>query len=144
MTLRTLAPTVLAGLSLASSQGAWSADTPAQPVDAGYTAKIREYTTEPFFLTELVDHLPASDRVPSPQKAAGLRDRHAGKTDVHQGHQRLLPRARRRVAARQGVDNRQERRGPGDAPGGHLQRGEPREARPVQRDHCQPRRSAAS
>src|SRR5208283_3145854 len=39
--------------------------------DEGYTAKIREYTTEPFFLTELVDHLPLSDTVPSPKKALG-------------------------------------------------------------------------
>jgi hypothetical protein len=36
-----------------------------------YTAKIREYTTEKFFLTELVDHLPASDKVPSPDKVIG-------------------------------------------------------------------------
>jgi hypothetical protein len=42
-----------------------------QETDADYTAKIREYTTEPFFLTELVDHLPASDKVPSPQKTLG-------------------------------------------------------------------------
>ena len=39
--------------------------------DEGYTAKIREYTTEPFFLTELVDHLPASDSVPTPEKVLG-------------------------------------------------------------------------
>ncbi|HWX40624.1 MAG TPA: hypothetical protein VN345_05690, partial [Blastocatellia bacterium] len=32
----------------------------AQPrLDEAYSAKIKEYTTEPFFLTELVDHLPA-------------------------------------------------------------------------------------
>jgi hypothetical protein len=42
-----------------------------QKTDEGYTKKIREYTTEPFFLTELVDHLPASDTVPSPEKALG-------------------------------------------------------------------------
>ncbi|MCA1556256.1 MAG: hypothetical protein LC747_06155, partial [Acidobacteria bacterium] len=39
--------------------------------DEAYTAKIKEYTTEKFFLTELVDHLPASDRVPSPDKVLG-------------------------------------------------------------------------
>jgi len=39
--------------------------------DEGYTAKIRQYTTEPFFLTELVDHLPASDSVPTPEKVLG-------------------------------------------------------------------------
>jgi hypothetical protein len=42
-----------------------------QKNDEGYTAKIREYTTEPFFLTELVDHLPASATVPTPEKVLG-------------------------------------------------------------------------
>jgi hypothetical protein len=43
----------------------------AQPMNADYAAKVREYTTEPYFMTELVDHLPASDRVPSPEKVLG-------------------------------------------------------------------------
>ncbi len=43
----------------------------AQSIDQPYSAKIKEYTTEPFFLTELVDHLPASDRVPTPEKVLG-------------------------------------------------------------------------
>src|SRR5258705_11957673 len=36
-----------------------------------YSRKIKEYTTEKFFLTELVDHLPMSDTVPSPDKVLG-------------------------------------------------------------------------
>jgi hypothetical protein len=44
---------------------------PPQKIDEAYSAKIKEYTTEPFFLTELVDHLPASDTVPSPEKVLG-------------------------------------------------------------------------
>jgi hypothetical protein len=43
----------------------------AQVNNEEYTAKIREFTTEKFFLTELVDHLPASDKVPSPDKVLG-------------------------------------------------------------------------
>ncbi len=39
--------------------------------DEAYGQKIKEYTTEPFFLTELVDHLPASATVPSPMKHFG-------------------------------------------------------------------------
>ena len=39
--------------------------------DEGYGKKIREYTTEPFFITTLVDHLPASATVPSPDKVLG-------------------------------------------------------------------------
>src|SRR5580700_2558992 len=42
-----------------------------QKNDEAYTAKIREYTTEAFLTTELVDHLPASATVPSPDKALG-------------------------------------------------------------------------
>ena len=48
-----------------------AASASSQKNDEGYSAKIREYTTEPFFLTELVDHLPASDRVPTPEKVLG-------------------------------------------------------------------------
>jgi hypothetical protein len=33
-----------------------------------YDNKIREYTTEPFFKTELVDHLPSNSCVPSPDR----------------------------------------------------------------------------
>src|SRR3989442_9213349 len=40
-------------------------------INEEYTAKIKEYTTEKYFLTELVDHLPVSDKVPSPDKVLG-------------------------------------------------------------------------
>ncbi|HYV13272.1 MAG TPA: hypothetical protein VE980_20375, partial [Pyrinomonadaceae bacterium] len=45
--------------------------TPKSPNDAAYGAKIAEYTTEKYFMTELVDHLPLSDKVPSPDKVLG-------------------------------------------------------------------------
>src|SRR5258705_1708924 len=45
--------------------------TPKSPLDTSYGAKIAEYTTEKYFMTELVDHLPASDKVPSPEKVLG-------------------------------------------------------------------------
>ncbi len=60
------------GVLVANRGAAVAADSPVQPALTSTTpAKIREYTTEPFFLTELVDHLPSSDAVPSPQKALG-------------------------------------------------------------------------
>jgi hypothetical protein len=46
-----------------------AASTP--KINEEYSAKIKEYTTEKYFLTELVDHLPASDKVPSPDKVLG-------------------------------------------------------------------------
>ena len=48
-----------------------SAEPAAQPMDADYTAKIKEYTTEPYLSTPLVDHLPASSTVPTPDKVLG-------------------------------------------------------------------------
>ncbi len=39
--------------------------------DNDYSKKIKEYTTETYFMTELVDHLPMSERVPSPDKVLG-------------------------------------------------------------------------
>jgi len=44
---------------------------PTQPIDEEYTRKIREYTTEPFFLSPLVDYLPASKTVPTPKAILG-------------------------------------------------------------------------
>lgn len=38
----------------------------AQTNDEAYGAKIMEYTTDPRFVNEMVDHLPASETVPSP------------------------------------------------------------------------------
>src|SRR2546423_14685789 len=44
---------------------------PNQPVDEEYTRKIREYTTEPYFASPLVDYLPASTTVPTPKAVLG-------------------------------------------------------------------------
>src|SRR5829696_4131273 len=44
---------------------------PRQPIDEEYTKKILEYTTEKFFLSPLVDYLPASRTVPTPKVVLG-------------------------------------------------------------------------
>jgi len=44
---------------------------PKQLVDEDYSKKIKEYTTEPFFLSPLVDYLPASKTVPTPKAVLG-------------------------------------------------------------------------
>src|ERR1700687_238467 len=44
---------------------------PKQPIDEEYTKKIREYTTQPFFSSPLVDYLPASKSVPTPKVVLG-------------------------------------------------------------------------
>ncbi len=42
-----------------------------QPLDEEYTKKIKEYTTEPFFLSPLVDYMPAKAGVPTPTAVLG-------------------------------------------------------------------------
>jgi hypothetical protein len=77
----------------------WSAP-PAQKNDEAYTAKILQYTTEKYFLTELVDHLPASDTVPTPEKvlgyAIGTPNKLTYTKDIHR-YMRELEKASKRV-----------------------------------------------
>ena len=44
---------------------------PNQPIDEEYTKKIKEYTTETFFLSPVVDYMPASKTVPTPKAVLG-------------------------------------------------------------------------
>src|SRR5207247_686487 len=60
--------TVSAKVDLASAR---PGSDPNQPIDEEYTKRIKEYTTEPFFLSPLVDYLPASKTVPTPKATLG-------------------------------------------------------------------------
>ncbi|MBZ5498783.1 MAG: hypothetical protein LAP85_20490 [Acidobacteriia bacterium] len=44
---------------------------PNQPIDEEYTKKIKEYTTETFFLSPVIDYMPASTTVPTPKAILG-------------------------------------------------------------------------
>jgi hypothetical protein len=77
MRIRLLALTLVA---ITQSAGAQTAPDPAsmrmgrdpaQAIDDEYTRKIHEYTTEKFFLSPLVDYLPASATVPTPKVVLG-------------------------------------------------------------------------
>jgi Zinc carboxypeptidase len=52
-------------------QGAAADGPPIQKQDDAYTALIKKHLVDPRFTTELVDHMPASDTVPSPLKFFG-------------------------------------------------------------------------
>ena len=64
-----------------------------QKIDAEYTAKIREALQDPRITTELVDHLPASDTVPTPLKFLGRYVGQPGELtyakDIHRYYQEL-------------------------------------------------------
>ena len=44
---------------------------PNQPIDEEYTAGIKKYTTEPFFLSPVVDYMPAMKGIPTPKAILG-------------------------------------------------------------------------
>jgi len=73
---------------------------PNQPIDEEYTRKIREYTTESFFLSPLVDYLPASSTVPTPKAVlgdiAGARNNLPYSKEVY-AYMRMLAKASPRV-----------------------------------------------
>ena len=67
-----LAIAAVAAIVLSGNPSAQSRGVPAkQKIDADYTAKIKEYLQDPRITSELVDHLPASDTVPTPLKFFG-------------------------------------------------------------------------
>ena len=61
----------LVSAALAGTAQAQYARDPKQPVDQDYGAKIKEYTTAPYFVSPLVDYLPASKTVPTPKAVLG-------------------------------------------------------------------------
>jgi hypothetical protein len=73
---------------------------PKQPVDESYTAKLKKYTTEPFFTSPLVNYLPASKNVPTPEAVLGDVAGAPGilpySTDVYK-YMRMLEKASARV-----------------------------------------------
>ena len=69
-----LAPLLLCtaiGSSLAQELNTNYDRDPNQPIDQAYTAKILKYTTDKSFISPLVNYLPASRTVPTPEKVLG-------------------------------------------------------------------------
>src|SRR4029077_7899309 len=72
-----LASLLLCAFALLFTPLAWAdgetapARDPKQPVDEAYTAKIKKYTTQPTFTSPLVEYLPASKGVPTPEAVLG-------------------------------------------------------------------------
>ena len=58
------------GTAAANDETAPARD-PKQAVDDAYTAKIQKYTTAPYFTSPLVNYLPASKNVPTPEAVLG-------------------------------------------------------------------------
>jgi hypothetical protein len=64
--------TLFSGVAtLAASDETAPSRDPKQAVDEAYTAKIQKYTTAPYFTSPLVNYLPASKTVPTPEVVLG-------------------------------------------------------------------------
>ena len=87
---------------------------PNQPIDEEYTKKIKEYTTETFFLSPLVDYLPASKTRADAEGRAGRHRRCARQAALFEGGLRLHAAAGEIHAAREGVLDRDDRGGARD------------------------------
>jgi hypothetical protein len=94
-------PHSLLALVLAALLWTATAGVAQQAIDERYTDLIHEFTTEDFFLTPLVDHLPASETVPTPLDVlgyiSGTRDSLTYAEDVHR-YMRAVADASPRVA----------------------------------------------
>ena len=66
-----LLPLVAGSATYARDGETAPARDPKQAVDEAYTAKIKKYTTEPYFTSPLVEYLPASSAVPTPEAVLG-------------------------------------------------------------------------
>jgi Zinc carboxypeptidase len=69
--LGVIALSLTGGVAVGGDGEAQPTRDPKQPVDDAYTAKIKQYTTQPYFSSPLVDYLPASKTVPTPEVVLG-------------------------------------------------------------------------
>ena len=103
------AATIALALALTASTGSTGfmqspsnpyARDPKQQADGAYTKKLKEYTTETYFTSPLVDYLPMSKTVPTPQAVlgdiAGAPGRLPYVKEVHQ-YMRMVEKASPRV-----------------------------------------------
>ena len=62
---------LLAGLALPAQQMAYDTRDPGQAQDEDFARSVKEWTTQPYFTSPLVDHLPKVPGVPSPKDVLG-------------------------------------------------------------------------
>ena len=115
----------------------------AQKIDEEYTRLIQQHLQDPRITTELVDHLPASDTVPSPLKFLGRAVGTPGELtyakDIHRYYEAL---GEGGADAREVLEDRHHRRRPRHRRARHRRRGDDRVARHVPRHARRADRSA--
>ena len=69
---------LLAAISMPAQQMVIDTRDPAQQQDEDFAKSVKEWTTQPYFISPLVDHLPKVQRIPSPKDVLGY---HIGAPD---------------------------------------------------------------
>ncbi len=111
-------PNKLADTTAVANPSSRKNDTPAtkstaQPIDTAYTESIIKNTTDKMFLTEIVDHLPASAKVPTPEKILGYPIGTPGKLTYTKDQHRYYRELEKTTARGKDVyRSRKERAGP--------------------------------
>src|SRR6478752_2267063 len=62
---------VIGGLGLPAQQMAYETRDPAQAQDEDFARSVKDWTTQPYFISPLVDHLPKVPGIPSPKDVLG-------------------------------------------------------------------------
>ena len=62
---------MLAGISIPAQQMVTETRDPAQPQDEEFARLVKEWTTQPYFISPLVDHLPKVPGIPTPKDVLG-------------------------------------------------------------------------
>src|SRR6478752_5370086 len=62
---------VIGGLGLPAQQMAYETRDPAQAQDEDFARAVKDWTTQPYFTSPLVDHLPTVPGIPSPKDILG-------------------------------------------------------------------------
>ena len=65
------AAALLAGISLPAQQAVTETRDPAQTQDEDFAKSVKEWTTQPYFISPLVDHLPRVPGIPMPKDVLG-------------------------------------------------------------------------
>ena len=85
---------LLAAISMPAQQMVTETRDPAQTQDEDFAKLVKEWTTQPYFISPLVDHLPKVHGYPVAEGRARLSRRRAAEADLLRRHPEVLPRAR--------------------------------------------------
>ena len=62
---------LFAAVTLPAQQMVTETRDPAQQQDADFEKSVKEWTTQPYFISPLVDHLPVVKGIPTPKEVLG-------------------------------------------------------------------------